>query len=185
MKMDQTATAKPEKLKASRAYSVATPAMDKSRREPLKANNPGSIPTAGGRALGQGAREERERRKSRMSSDMEMPPLDKEGSPDPTTQNNTQANTIPQRMNENGEGSSKVEEDRPVSAPAPDVTVTGADAKEETVTTPPAAAPAQDTVADLPAAKENNTPAPASKERRGSRLDDVLGKLKLGGKKSK
>lgn len=183
MKIDQTLTAKPKELKASRAYSVATPAADKSRREPLKANNPGSIPTAGGRALGQGAREERERRKSRMSSDMgEMPPIDKEGSPDATTQNNTQGNTIPQRLNENGEGSSKVEE-RPPSAPAPDVTVTSADAKDETVSTPPPAAPAQDTVSDLPAAKENASPPPASKERRGSRLDDVLGKLKLGGKK--
>lgn len=108
MKIDTSKGPKLSELKSSRAYSVATPAMDKSRREPLRANNPGSIPTAGGRALGQGAREERERRKSRMSSDMGMPPLDKEGSPDPATQNNTQANTIPQRMaEENGELSFK------------------------------------------------------------------------------
>lgn len=177
MKTDRSTSPKMSQLKSSRAYSVASAAADKSRREPLKANNPGSIPTAGGKPLGGVAREERERRKSRMSSDMGMPPVDKEGSSDPTTQNNTQANTIPQMMN-NGEGSSKVVDQRATSAPLPDVTVSDADAKDETVKDSAPAAPA------APVAKEND-PAPASKDRRGSRLDDVLGKLKIGGKKGK
>lgn len=44
----------------------------------------------------------------------------------------------------------------------------------------------KDTVGDMAStpAKEENA-APPAKERRGSRLDDVLGKLKLGGSKKK
>lgn len=219
-------------LKSSRAYSVASPAADKSRRAPLKADNPGSIPTAGGQTLGGRAMEQREyRRKSMMSFDSGKAPasasgaapaaLDREGSPDVVTQNNTEANTIPARMHaDNGEGSSKVE---PIADPDPlekekspsappqqleklqDVdavnendkpTITpvandGADGVAPDDTTAKEAVAPNDTAAKAPVANDAvakdetpaSQPANAQKERRGSRMEDFLGKLKLGSKK--
>ena len=85
-----------QKLKSSRAYSVASPAADPARRAPIKAENPHAIPTAGGIAMGQRAAEDRERRKSQWQPTPDMSHLDEEGSPNVVTQNNTQANVVPQ-----------------------------------------------------------------------------------------
>lgn len=167
-------------LKASRASSVASPAADPSRREPLKANNPLSIPTAGGKPLGGKAMAERERRRSRFSADMSV---DREGSSDPVTQKNTQANTVPQG---NGEGSSKVQdgvvpEEGEKAADAPAAATDGTKEEEAGKDSNKA-----QVVEGSPIATGTGGAgaAPAVKERRGSTLDALKDKLKIG-KKSK
>ncbi len=95
----------PAQLRGSRA-SIAAPAG--TRVFNPSGQNPGRIPTAGGRTLGEGPAEDRRRRSVWSQSDgakSDMPPLDKQGSPDPVTQANTVSNTIP--ASTNGEGSSK------------------------------------------------------------------------------
>ncbi|KAK3703913.1 hypothetical protein LTR37_014131 [Vermiconidia calcicola] len=79
-----------QKLRGSRA-SVALPTGQRVHNP--HATNPGRIPTAGGKAVGHGIGEER--RQSRIS-EADMPRLDKQGSPDPVTQGNTQTNVAPQ-----------------------------------------------------------------------------------------
>ncbi|KAK5167795.1 uncharacterized protein LTR77_007494 [Saxophila tyrrhenica] len=106
----------PAQLRGSRA-SIAPP-PGKRVFNP-SGENPGRIPTAGGRVLGEAASEDR-RRRSVWSSSSEtntMPPLDKQGSPDPVTQSNTVSNTVPQSPN--GEGSSKSAVDSATAAPPP------------------------------------------------------------------
>ena len=101
-KQVQSSGPKISQLRGSRA-SIAGPAADKSRREPVK-TNPGRIPTAGGQVMGQRASEARaERRASRVSEDLSppSPKVDKTGSPDPVTEDNTVSNA-------NGEGSSRM-----------------------------------------------------------------------------
>lgn len=192
-------------LKSSRAFSVASAAADKSRRAPLKADNPLAIPTAGGQSLGGRAIAEREyRRKSMVNTTGDLS-LDREGSPDPLTYDNTQANTIPARLHQdNGEGSSKLgvggsELDRERSGSAPADQLRDIDAalreNENPATNP---APAVDGVAPDAAAPATAAPVettakdetkmdapPAARERRGSRMEGLLGKLGISGNKKK
>lgn len=96
--------AKTQQLRGSRASMSAASGQ---RVFNPAGTNPGRIPTAGGQMVGARASEDR-RRKSMWGSTDEgkMPELDKQGSPDPVTQENTAANTAP--LNTNGEGSSKM-----------------------------------------------------------------------------
>lgn len=199
-------------LKSSRAYSVASPAADQSRRAPLKANNPGSIPTAGGVALGVRATQDREQRRASMMSDRDAQKasqslaLDREGSPDPATQNNTQVNTIPARMQaDNGEGSSKLdtmnETQEPVApSSGPPFEPAGAEFAKENEKPTVNAVPSENAVTadtndvkpttsevkpDTNAITNTTSPTNATKTempqgRRASRMDNLLGKFRSG-----
>ena len=169
-------------LRGSRA-SIAGPAADKSRRA-VKVTNPGSIPTAGGVAIGE--RQTQERRASRVSGDLgKMPPLDKQGSPDATTQENTVSNTMPQGGN--GEGSSRM-------APLTEDEEGGPKDTSGAGAAPASAAPAavgegkeEQGKSTVEKAKEavspsssSSSPSSPTKERRGSRFDDLKQRFKIG-----
>ncbi len=115
------------KLRGSRA-SIAEPS-GKRVFNPA-GQNPGRIPVAGGVPVGARASDER-RRRSLWSSQgsAEMPPLDKQGSPDAVTQHNTVANTVPQTSN--GEGSSKMAQQPPAATPEAPAAATETAQKKE------------------------------------------------------
>ena len=175
------------KLRGSRA-SVAEPT--KQRVFNPHSTNPGRIPTAGGVAVGQ--KQSEQRRQSRVSADMgtKSSLMDKEGAPDSTTQNNTQNNTTP-----NGEGSSKNAEPAPVFS-TPDFAgdggaSAGAEKKDEptpaTTTEGSSTTESPSTTEKMKDKVKENVPSPSSggsatKERRGSRMDMLKGKLGIGKK---
>ena len=169
--------AKAQKLRGSRA-SVAEPS--KPRIFNPHATNPGRIPTAGGVAVG--SRPYEQRRQSRVSTDMGSSQasgalVDKDGSPDQLTESNTQGNVIPSSAN--GEGSSKeappmfkesLFEDKDTSA--------GAEKNDS-------AAPSTGTPSTTTEKVKENLPtgsssSPPTKERRGSTMEKLKGKLGLG-----
>lgn len=165
--------------------------------------NPDRIPTAGGKVVGGAAAEDRRRRSVWSSTDEgSMPPLDKQGSPDPVTESNTVANTVPQKSN--GEGSSKAAEFAPVEPHPPPADepkpnfgtfawgeggegAATAEQKKETDTANGNKSSTAEKAENIKEKVKDAVPTPSSgstakKERRESKFDAFKGKLGFGKK---